>query len=95
MDTVKVVGKALGDLATIARDPALGYRGAALQQSLAMLSKVLVEGSSVAGDMGAFLNQLSSMAVDGNREPSKNEFYDLRDFAEAHLRSLKALSEAE
>ncbi len=85
MSIVQLVGILVGQLALIARDPALGYRGAALTEALALLGTILAKGEEARAELEALAAQISEMAAT-DREPSKDEWAGLRDRSKAaHL----------
>jgi hypothetical protein len=82
---IKQIGTALGFLAHIARDPALGYRGAALTKTLSLLSQAIEKGAEI----GAILGHIGDLHDSGKeRELTKDEWYSLRDTAHTHLEAL-------
>lgn len=85
MTIAQLVGILVGQLALIARDPALGYRGAALTESLILLSTLLAKGEEARADLEALAAQIAEMAA-LDREPTKEEWSGLRDRSKAaHL----------
>jgi len=95
MNTVQLAGILVGQLALIARDPALGYRGAAITEALALLGTILSKGESARSELEVLAAQIAEMAA-MDREPSKDEWYDLRDRSkDAHLILNPSLPEPE
>lgn len=85
MNTVQLVGILVGQLALIARDPALGYRGSALTEALALLGTILAKGEEARAELEALAAQVAEMA-ELNREPTKLEWVSWRDRSKAaHL----------
>lgn len=85
MNTVQLVGILVGQLALIARDPALGYRGAALTEALALLGTILSKGEEARAELEILAAQVAEM-VALDREPTKPEWYGFRDQSRAaHL----------
>jgi hypothetical protein len=82
---MQLVGLLVAQLALIARDPALGYRGSALTESLALLGTILSKGESARAELEALAAQVADMAA-LDREPTKEEWGGLRDRSRAaHL----------
>lgn len=85
MNTVQLVGILIAQLALIARDPALGYRGAALTEALALLGTILAKGEEARADLEVLAAQIAEMVSLG-REPTKGEWATLRERSKAaHL----------
>lgn len=85
MNTTQLVSILVGQLALIARDPALGYRGAALIEALGLLSTILTKGEEARAELEALAAQVAEMAA-LDREPTKPEWNSLRDRSKtAHL----------
>ena len=85
MNTVQLVGVLVGQLALIARDPALGYRGAALVETLGLLGTILAKGESARAELEALAAQVAEMAAT-DREPTKEEWGSLKERSKAaHL----------
>lgn len=85
MNTMQLVGILVAQLALIARDPALGYRGSALTEALALLGTILAKGESARAELEALAAQIAEM-VALDREPTKGEWGGLRDRSRAaHL----------
>jgi hypothetical protein len=85
MNTVQLVGVLVGQLALIAKDPALGYRGAAITEALALLGTILSKGEEARADLEALAAHIAEMAAT-DREPTKEEWGGLRDRSKAaHL----------
>lgn len=83
MEFAQLVAILLGQLAFIARDPALGYRGQAITEALALLSTIFTKGEAARAELEALAARVAEMvAVD--REPSKPEWLGLRDLSRAH-----------
>lgn len=85
MNTVQLVSILVGQLALIARDPALGYRGAALIETLGLLGTILAKGEEARAELEVLAAQVAEMAA-LDREPTKDEWGGLRDRSKAaHL----------
>lgn len=85
MNTLQLVGILVGQLALIAKDPALGYRGAALTEALALLGTILSKGTEARAELEVLAAQVAEMAA-LDREPTKSEWGSLRDRSKAaHL----------
>jgi hypothetical protein len=82
MNTMQLVGVLVAQLAMIARDPALGYRGSALTEALALLGTILSKGESARAELEVLADQIRLMAEE-NREPTKEEWSRLRDRSRA------------
>jgi hypothetical protein len=83
MDTLTMVAVLIGQLAMIAKDPALGYRGQALTETLALLATILTNKDVVQAELDVLAAQVQAM-VDANREPTKEEWGALRDLSRRH-----------
>lgn len=77
---VQLLGVLLGQLAIIAADPALGYRGAAIIKVLSLISTALHIGDEATAGLRQLQQKLQEM-VELNREPTKDEWAALRDLA--------------
>lgn len=85
MNTMQLVGILVAQLALIARDPALGYRGSALTEALALLGTILAKGEEARAELEVLASQIAEMAALG-REPTKAEWAGLRERSKAaHL----------
>lgn len=85
MNVIQLVGILVGQLALIARDPALGYRGAALTEALGLLGTLLAKGEEARAELEVLAAQIAEMAA-LDREPTKEEWSGLRDRSKAaHL----------
>lgn len=85
MNFYQLAALLVGQLALIARDPALGYRGAALVEALGLLGTILAKGEAARAELEALGAQIQAMAAEG-REPTKEEWAVLRNRSrEAHL----------
>lgn len=84
MSFVQLAALLVGQLGLIARDPALGYRGAALVESLGLLGTILAKGEEARAELEALAAQVMQMVSEG-REPTKAEYSVLREKSrEAH-----------
>ena len=83
MDSIQLIGVLLGQLALIAKDPALGYRGEALTQALALLGTLVEKGEAARAELDALAAQIRLM-VEAGREPTKTEWQSLRDLSRQH-----------
>lgn len=77
---IQLIATLIGQLAIIAADPALGYRGAALLQILSLISTAISLGDE-ARDALETLQARIQLMVDSNREPTKDEWAELRALA--------------
>lgn len=77
MEMLQLVAILLGQMALIARDPALGYRGAAITEALALLGTILVKGEAARAELEALASHIQ-MLVDQDREPTKDEWTNFR-----------------
>lgn len=85
MNFFQLAALLVGQLALIAKDPALGYRGAALVEALGLLGTILVKGEAARAELELLAAQIQAMVSEG-REPTKAEWAGLRDRSrEAHL----------
>lgn len=85
MDYTLLIAALVGQLAQIAKDPALGYRGAAITETLGLLATILTKGEEARAELEALADQVAMMATEG-REPTKDEWGRLRDRSRAaHL----------
>lgn len=85
MNTMQLVGILVAQLAMIAKDPALGYRGSALTEALALLGTILSKGEEARAELEILAAQVAEMAAT-DREPTKDEWGGFRDRSRAaHL----------
>lgn len=77
---LQLLATLLGQVAIIASDPALGYRGAALLQILNLISTAISIGDEAKEALEALQAKVQLM-VDANREPIKDEWAELRALA--------------
>lgn len=85
MNTLQLTSALVSQLAIIARDPALGYRGAALIEVLGFLGTILGKGEAARAELEALAAQVAEMAA-MDREPNKEEWGSLRERSKAaHL----------
>lgn len=82
MDYLTLVATLVGQLALIAKDPALGYRGQAITEALALLSTIVQKGEAARFELEALAAQIQQMVAE-QREPTKSEWQHLRDLAKA------------
>lgn len=82
MELMTLIATLVGQLALIAKDPALGYRGEAITNALALLATLVTKGEEARAEIQALADQIQSM-VDENREPTKEEWQSLRDRSKA------------
>lgn len=73
-----ILAALLRSLATVAGDPALGYRGAAVVSVLELISVALKAGSQGWEDLQKLHAQVDAMVAE-NREPTKDEWAELRE----------------
>lgn len=83
MDTLTLVATLVGQLALISRDPALGYRGQALTEALALLGTLVAKGEQARAELEALSAQIQAMVAVG-REPTKDEWRSLRDLSKGY-----------
>lgn len=83
MDYAMLVATLVGQLALIAKDPALGYRGQAITEALALLSTIIGKGEAARAELEALAAHVAQMVVEG-REPTKPEWQTLRDLSRHH-----------
>lgn len=83
MDYVTLVATLLGQLALISKDPALGYRGQALVETLALLSTIVSKGEEARAELEALAAQIAQMVAE-SREPTKPEWQGLRDLSKRY-----------
>lgn len=72
----------LRSLSIISRDPALGYRGAAVTSALDLAAVALEKGVEGAASLKALTEQVKQMVLEG-REPTKDEWYSLKSKSDA------------
>lgn len=85
MNFFQLAALLVGQLALIAKDPALGYRGAAIVEALGLLGTILAKGEAARAELELLAAQIQAMVAEG-REPTKDEWAGLRDRSrEAHL----------
>lgn len=77
---LQLLATLLGQLAIIASDPALGYRGAALLQILNLISTAITIGDEARSALESLQAKVQLM-VEANREPTKDEWAELRALA--------------
>lgn len=83
MDYMLLVATLVGQLATISKDPALGYRGQALTEALALLATIIGKGEEARAQLELLANQIEAMVAE-KREPTKAEWGHLRDLSRAN-----------
>lgn len=83
MDTLTLIATLVGQLALISKDPALGYRGQALTEALALLGTLVAKGEQARAELEALAAQIQAM-VAANREPTKEEWGSLRDLSKGY-----------
>lgn len=83
MGNLTLLATLIGQLALIARDPALGYRGQAITEVLALLSTLVVRGEEVRAELEALSAKVQEM-VAADREPTKPEWQGLRDLSKQY-----------
>lgn len=87
MSILQLIGLIVGQLGLIAKDPALGYRGEALTEALALLGTIVAKGDAARQELEDLAAHIQSM-VDAGREPTKDEWQSLRDRARANHKIL-------
>ena len=81
----KLLAVLFRNLATLAGDPALGYRGSAVVAALQLISVAIELGVAGYEDLQKLASQIDEMIAQG-REPTKDEWAELRARSEAaHL----------
>jgi hypothetical protein len=83
MDYMMLVATLVGQLALIAKDPALGYRGQAITEALGLLTTIIGKGEAARAELEALAAQIQQMVAE-NREPTKPEWQALRDLSKQH-----------
>lgn len=83
MDYAMLVATLVGQLAQISKDPALGYRGQAITEALALLSTIVQKGEAARAQLEILADQIAAMAAE-QREPTKTEWQGLRDLSRAN-----------
>ncbi len=78
----EIVALFLRSLSAISKDPALGYRGAAITSALDLGATALEAGAAGAQALSDLTEQVARMAAEG-REPRKDEWQSLRDRSDA------------
>jgi hypothetical protein len=79
----QLIAVLVGQLALIAKDPALGYRGQAITEALALLATIFSKGEAARAELEALAAHIAGM-VAADREPTKAEWQGLRDLSRAH-----------
>lgn len=80
---LQLLATLLGQLAIIGSDPALGYRGQALTTALALLSSIVVRGQEASQELRDLAEKVAQMVAE-DREPTKAEWYELRDLSKKY-----------
>jgi hypothetical protein len=93
VNNVTLIATLVGQLALIARDPALGYRGQALTETLTLLSTLVARGEEARAELEALAAQVQAMVAE-NREPTKPEWQGLRDLSKSYNDIFNPPSEA-
>ncbi len=83
MDYAVLIATLIGQLAMISKDPALGYRGQALTEALALLSTIVAKGEAARAELEALAAHIAQMVAE-QREPTKEEWKGLRDLSKQH-----------
>lgn len=78
-----LVATLVGQLALIAKDPALGYRGQAITEALGLLATIIGKGEAARAELEALAAQIQQMVAE-QREPTKEEWQGLRDLSKRH-----------
>lgn len=78
-----LVATLVGQLALISKDPALGYRGQAITEALALLSTILQKGEAARAELEVLAARIAQMVAE-DREPTKTEWQGLRDLSKKH-----------
>lgn len=87
MSVLQIISLLMGQLALITRDPALGYRGAALTETLGLLGTLITQGEAARAELEKLAAQIQQMAASG-QEPSKVQYLELRDLSRLHHQAL-------
>lgn len=83
MDYTMLIATLVGQLALISKDPALGYRGQAITEALALLSTIVQKGEAARAELEVLAAHIAQMAAE-DREPTKVEWQGLRDLSKQH-----------
>ena len=83
MDYTMLIATLVGQLALISKDPALGYRGQAITEALALLSTIISKGEAARAELEALAAHIAQMVAE-DREPTKPEWQGLRDLSKRH-----------
>ena len=83
MNILVLVATLLGQVALIARDPALGARGQAITEALTLLAGLLAKGEAARAELEALSAHIQQMVAEG-RDPTEEEWEALRDRARAN-----------
>jgi hypothetical protein len=83
VENLTLIATLVGQLALIARDPALGYRGQAITEALALISTLVTKGEEARAELEALAAQIQAMVAE-DREPSKTEWQSLRDLSKSY-----------
>lgn len=84
MNLIQLLAILVGQLALIAKDPALGERGEALTEALALLSTLIVRGEAARAELEVLTAHVQAMVADGNRAPELGEYQALRDLSKQY-----------
>lgn len=83
MNYATLIATLVGQLALISKDPALGYRGQAITEALALLSTIVQKGEAARAELEALAAHIAQMVAE-DREPTKPEWQSLRDLSKRH-----------
>lgn len=78
-----LIATLVGQLALIAKDPALGYRGQAITETLGLLATIIGKGEAARAELEALAAKIQQMVAE-QREPTKEEWQGLRDLSRQH-----------
>jgi hypothetical protein len=80
---LQLIATLIGQLSIISGDPALGYRGQAITQALALLATIFAKGDEARQELKDLADQVAQMVAE-KREPTKAEWVSLRDLSKKH-----------
>lgn len=80
MDILQLIAIALGQVAVIARDPALGPKGEAITEALALLATLVARGDAARVELEALTLEVQQMA-EAKTPPTKDQWLSFRDMS--------------
>ena len=87
ISTGQLIGVLLAQLALIARDPALGVKGAAITEALALIGSLIEKGEQARAELEALAAHVRAMA-EADRPPNLEEWGGLRDLSRQYHEEL-------